>query len=412
MQGIAVTLLTEDKERLSTLQHQLEGTQMGRNVFSHVGFPASATDAILRQIQDVRSEVVLIDIDPHNVQRAINVIELIHASTSDLTIFAVGELTNPPTIVSAMRAGAREYLERNATSEALVEAFTRFSASRSKIRTTSGRARVFTVTSAKGGAGATTVAVNTAIALQEAQGGGVLLVDFASLGHAALHLNARPAFGVTDALQNLHRMDGSLLEGLMTHCKGGLQLLAGPQQPQSLNPTAAELARLFDLLVSQFRYVIVDCSGRLDMTGRMLCDLSNAVLLVTQADVVSLWSASRIRTFLEEGAGRDRVRLVLNRFKKIPGFTDEDIEKATNCKLLWKLPNNYQSIAPAIDKGVPVALQETQDVGRSFRALAAVLAQASASEEGSMDLAYQQDKNDAKKKPTGRLLITPLRAGQ
>jgi pilus assembly protein CpaE len=198
----------------------------------------------------------------------------------------------------------------------------------------------------------------------------------------------------------------------MTQCKGGLQLLAGPQQPQALNPTAAELARLFDLLVSQFRYVIVDCSGRLDMTGRMLCDLSNAVLLVTQADVVSLWSASRIRTFLEEGAGRDRVRLVLNRYKKIPGFTDEDIEKATNCKLLWKLPNNYQSIAPAIDKGVPVAFQETQDIGRSFRGLAAVLAQASAGEEGSMDLAYQQDKADAKKKPTGRLLITPLRAGQ
>jgi pilus assembly protein CpaE len=412
MQGIAVTLLTEDKERLSTLQHRLEGTQMGRNVFSHVGFPANATDAILRQIQDVRSEVVLIDIDPHNVQRAINVIELIHSSTSELTIFAIGEMTNPTAIVSAMRAGAREFLERNATSEALVEAFTRFSASRSKTRTTCGRARVFTVTSAKGGAGATTVAVNTAIALQEAQGGGVLLVDFASLGHAALHLNARPAFGVTDALQNLHRMDGSLLEGLMTHCKGGLQLLAGPQQPQSVNPTAAELARLFDLLVSQFRYVIVDCSGRLDLTGRMLCDLSNAVLLVTQADVVSLWSASRIRTFLEEGAGRDRVRLVLNRYKKIPGFTDEDIEKATNCKLLWKLPNNYQSIAPAIDKGVPVAFQENQDVGRSFRALAAVLAQASSSEEGSMDLAYQQDKADAKKKPAGRLLITPLRAGQ
>ena len=39
MQGVAVTLLTEDRERLSVLQHRLEGTGMGRNVFSHVGFP-------------------------------------------------------------------------------------------------------------------------------------------------------------------------------------------------------------------------------------------------------------------------------------------------------------------------------------------------------------------------------------
>jgi septum formation inhibitor-activating ATPase MinD len=127
--------------------------------------------------------------------------------------------------------------------------------------------------------------------------------------------------------------------------------------------------------------------------------------------VVSLWSASRIRAFLEEGAGRDRVRLVLNRYKRIPGFTEEDVEAGTNCKLLWKVPNNYQLIAPAIDKGVPVAFQESQDLGRSFHALAATLAGASASAEGSLDLVYQHDK-DAKKKASGQLLISPLRAGQ
>jgi len=412
MHGIAVTLLTEDKERLSVLQQRLDGTQLGRNVFSHVGFPASPTDPVLRQIQDVRSEIVLVDLDPHNAQRAINTIELIHSATTDIAIFAVGEMNHPPTIVAAMRAGAREYLERNATAEALVEAFTRFSASRSKTRTSAGRARVFTIASAKGGAGATTVAVNLAVALQEAHNQ-VLLVDFAALGHASLHLNVRPSFGITDALQNLHRMDASLLEGLMTQCRGGLQLLAGPQLPQALVPTAAELARLFDLLVSHFRYVVVDCSGRLDHTSQLLADLSSAVLLVAQTDVVSLWSAGRIRAFLEEtSGGRERVRIVLNRYKKIPGFTDEAVEEAANCKLLWKLPNNYQSTAPAIDKGVPVAFHDNQELGRSFRALAAALVEASTGNEGMLDLAPQRDKVDGKKKAPGGLLISPLRAGQ
>jgi pilus assembly protein CpaE len=400
MQGVAVTLLTEDRERLSVLQHRLEGTGMGRNVFSHVGFPTSPTDPVLRQIQDVRTEVVIVDIDAQNPQRAIGTIELIQANTTDIAMFAVGEMSHPPTIVAAMRAGAGEFLEQSATSEALIEALTRFTATRGKVRTSSGRARIFTVMNSKGGAGGTSVAVNTAIALQETQGG-VLLVDFAPLGHCGLHLNVRPTFGVVDALQNLHRLDASLLEGL----------LAGPQQPQGLAPTAAELARLFDLLVAHFRYVVVDCSGRVDQTARLLCDHSNAILLVAQADVVSLWSASRIRAFLEEGATRDRVRIVLNRYKKIPGFTDEDVEKATSCKLLWKIPNNYQSIAPAIDKGVPVAFQENTDIGRSFRSLAAALAQASPTAEGSLDLSYRDEKADPKKS-TGRLLISPLRAGQ
>ena len=410
MHGVAVTLLTEDKERLSVLQHRLESTQIARTVYSHVGFPASPTDPVLRQLQDVSADVVLVDIDSENVSRAIHAIELIHSTTSDIVIFAVGEMNNPTTIVSTMRAGAREFLDRQATAESLVDAFARFSAARSKNRTSAGRARVFSVLNAKGGAGTTTVAVNTAVALQEAYTG-VVLVDFAALGHAALHLNVRPTFGVTDALQNLHRMDSSLMDGLMTQCKNGLHLLAGPQQPYSVNPTAAELARLFDLLVAHYRYVVVDCSNRVDQTARLLCDLSNAALLVTQADVVSLWSASRMFAFLEEGTGRDRVRLVLNRYKKIPGFDDEDIEKATNCKVLWKIPNNYQAVAPGIDKGVPVAMHDS-DISRSFRSLATALAQASSSMEGSLDLVYQHDKTDSRKKPAGRLLISPMRAGQ
>jgi pilus assembly protein CpaE len=412
MPGIAVTFLTEDKDkdRTAVLQNRLEATQISRTVFSHTAFPTSPTDSVLRQIQDVRSEVVLVDIDPRNIERAIKAIELIHTTTSDIVIFAIGELTNPGTIVAAMRAGAREYLERNATSEGIAEAFARFTASRNRNRSSSGRARVLTLANAKGGAGATTVAVNTAIALQETHGD-VLLVDLAPLGHAALHLNVRPQFGVVDALQNLHRLDTSLLEGLLTECKGGLKLLAGAQQPSSLAPSAAELARLFDFMVTTFRYVVVDCSNRVDETARLVCDLSTAVLIIAQTDVVSLWSAGRMLTFLQEGGARERVRLVLNRYKKITGFSDEDVEKATNGKLLWKIPNNYQSIAPAIDKGVPVAFQENTDIGRSFRSLATALAQASPTAEGSLDLSYRDERADSKK-ATGRLLISPLRAGQ
>lgn len=100
------------------------------------------------------------------------------------------------------------------------------------------------------------------------------------------------------------------------------------------------------------------------------------MLLVGQADVVSLWSATRIRTFLEDEGLRNhlRLRLVLNRYKKIRGFTEEDVETATGCKVLWKLPNNYQSMAPAINKGEPLAAQNSSELSRSFRSLAALLA--------------------------------------
>jgi hypothetical protein len=102
--------------------------------------------------------------------------------------------------------------------------------------------------------------------------------------------------------------------------------------------------------------------------------------------------------------------MVLNRYKKIPGFTDEDVEHVTNCKVLWKVPNAFQSVSPAIDHGTPVVLQEGPEISRSYRALAATLAEASSNSEGSPDLIYGQE--GARKKASGRLSLSPIRAGQ
>jgi pilus assembly protein CpaE len=409
MHGIAVALLTEDREHLSALQTRLEETRLGRSVFTHVGFPAGPTDAILRQLQDSRAEVVVVDIPAQDSQRAIRAIELIRATTLQIAIFANGEMTQPANIVASMRAGAGEYLDHSAGHEALLEALTRFSSARTTTPGGAGKAKVFTFLSAKGGAGCTTAAVNTAMALQQAHGD-VVLVDFAPIGHAALHLNLRPQFGVLDALQNLHRLDVSLLDGLMTPTKEGLHLLAGSQQPYPSEPTPGELARLFDLLVNHYRFVVVDASSRLDPTTRLISDLSNAVLVVAQTDVVSLWSAGRIHAFLEEGSGRDRLRIVINRYKKIPGFTDADVEQVTSCKVLWKVPNAFHTVSPAIDHGTPVVLQDGPEISRSYRALAETLAEASSNSDGGPDLVYGQE--GARKKAPGRLSLSTARAGQ
>lgn len=409
MHGIAVALLTEDREQISALEKRLEETRLGRPVFSQVGFPTSATDSILRQLQESRAEVVIVNISSKDPQRAVQAIELIRATTQQIAIFAIGEMTQPANIVASMRAGAGEYIDQAAGYEALLEALTRYTSSRTRAAGTAGRARVLTFLSAKGGSGCTTAAVNTAVALQQAHGD-VVLVDFAPIGHASLHLNLRPQFGVLDALENLHRMDVSLLDGLMTTTKEGLHLLAGPQQPYPTEPTPGELARLFDLLVNHYRYVVVDASSRLDPTTRLLSDLSNAVLVVAQTDVVSLWSAGRIYTFLEEGTGRDRLRIILNRYKKIPGFTDEDVQQVTNCKVLWKVPNAFHTVSPAIDHGMPVVLQEGPEISRSYRSLAETLADASPNGDGSPDLVYGQE--GARKKVPGRLIPSPARAGQ
>jgi len=194
------------------------------------------------------------------------------------------------------------------------------------------------------------------------------------LGHTSLHLNVRPQFGLVDALHNLHRMDASLLEGFMTELASGLRLLPGLSVPVPLEVENSDLVLLFDLLLDHYKYVIVDGSNRMDKISHTVCDLSELVLLVVQADVSSLWSAGRVRDFLGGDPANRRVQLLVNRHRKIAGFSDEDAEAATNCRVFWKIPNQFNAIGPAIDRGSPVALQNNSEIGRSFSELAAALA--------------------------------------
>jgi len=106
----------------------------------------------------------------------------------------------------------------------MIEAFTRFTASLSRAQRSAGKARVFTFLNAKGGVGATTTAVNTALPWNRLTAGRTrgFRPDWSCLAAT----ESAASIHVVDALQNLHRMDVSLLEGLMTHYRTGLHLLA------------------------------------------------------------------------------------------------------------------------------------------------------------------------------------------
>jgi pilus assembly protein CpaE len=374
MPELSVVIVATDGEQRAVLQVLVDGTSVARTVHSSATFPMAGTDSVVRRIQSANPDVVLVDIGADNPTPAIRAIELLHQELPDCPVFAIGSMAQAQVIVNAMRAGAREFIERPTTTTDLLEAFVRLTAAQRKVHREGARGKVFTVVNAKGGSGATTVAVNLALALQSAHGN-VALVDLAPLGHTSLHLNLKPLFSVADAVRNLHRLDSSLLESFMTRHAEGLQLLAGTNAPAAIEPSTADFARLFDMFVNHYRYVVVDASSRLDAATRLVCNLSETVLLVAHTDVASLWSAARVLQYLGETGGRERVRLLLNRFRKVPGFSEADAEAAAGAKLLWKVPNQYFAVSAAIDRGVPLMQQTHTEIARSFSGLASTLTQ-------------------------------------
>ena len=365
MPQLSAIIVASDSEQRAVLQVLVDGTSVAHTAFSSASLPSTPADPVLRRIQSENAGVVLVDIPGENPQPALAAIELLHQEVPDLAVFAIGSLSQPLVIVNAMRAGAQEFLERPTTTTDLLEAFVRLTAAKRRSQRVETRGKMFAIINAKGGCGCTTVAVNLALALQGAHGG-TALIDIASLGHCALHLNLKPLFTVADAIRNLHRLDSSLLESFMTRHAGGLQLLAGPNTPSPTEPSTAEYAKLFDLLSGHFRYVVVDLSTRMDATTRLVSNLAQTVLMVAHTDVASLWSAARVQQFLSESGSRDKIQLVLNRFRKIPGFSEGDAEAAAGVKLLWKIPNQYFAVSTAIDRGVPLLHQNHTEIARSF----------------------------------------------
>jgi pilus assembly protein CpaE len=369
MPELSVVIVATDNEQRAVMQVLVDGTSVARTVHTCASFPVAASDPVTRRVRTANPDVTLVDIPTDNPQQALRAIELLHQEMPEGAIFAIGNLNQPQIIVNAMRAGAREFIERPTNTTDLLEAFVRLTTAQRRGRQEGIRGKVFSVINAKGGNGATTVAVNLALALQSSAGQ-TALVDLAPLGHAALHMNLKPVFNVADATRNLHRMDASLLESFMTRHSGGLQLLAGTNVPAAVDPSTAEFVRLFDMLVTHYRYVVVDASSRFDAASRLIASLSETVLLVACSDVASLWSAARVQQYLGETGSHERVRLVLNRFRKVPGFSEADAEAAVGAKLLWRIPNQYFAVSGAIDRGTPVMDQRNSEIARCFAGLA------------------------------------------
>jgi pilus assembly protein CpaE len=367
MRSLRVAILAADPEQQRDLRATCEASGLARVVHCSAGFPRSADDPTYHDLRDLKPEIVVVDV-PSKAQPAIEAVEFLHAHLPEALLVPVGD-TKPQIIVSLMRVGAGEFLERPVSVDTLRDAFARHM--RQMEKRSDFRGKVICFVNGKGGSGATTAAVNTGLALC-AQNGPVIILELAPPGGACLHLNVTPRFTLADAFRNFHRLDFSLLESFMADCGNGLALLAGPDEP--LEPVGSEdLARLLDVLASQFRYIIIDASSRVDELTRRCCDFADQVLLVAQPEVGSLWAAAKVRKYLGGNTADGRLGLVLNRYRRMPGLENEHIETAVGCKVFATIQNQYVSITRSIENGAPVARDTRSELASAFTRIASQL---------------------------------------
>jgi DNA-binding NarL/FixJ family response regulator len=122
---LSVVIVAADSKQRTVLQRLVDDTTVATKVHTCSSFLVEASAPVILGLQASNPDVFLVDIPVDSPATAMRTIELLHEELPDSAVFAIGNLNRPQAIVNAMRAGAREFIERSTTSDDLLEAFAR-----------------------------------------------------------------------------------------------------------------------------------------------------------------------------------------------------------------------------------------------------------------------------------------------
>jgi pilus assembly protein CpaE len=293
----------------------------------------------------------------------------------------------------SMLAGAREFLIKPFSSDELVSSIRRvyeLGASRRQSmpsvapagpgrvdqeRPPEEQGKIVAIFSPKGGVGCSTVAINLAIALHQAEGRQVALVDSSlQFGDVAVLLNLQASRTIADLAPHIDELDQELLDHVMLAHHSGIKALLAPPRPEmadlvapgALNTILEKLRRLYD-------YIVIDTPSTLaDLTLTVL-DVADRIILITTPDIPAIKNAKlffEVTEALEYPSGK--TILVLNKADRHTNIRAEDIQASIKYPVAAQIPLDERTAMAAANQGVPYMLiarssplaQATMTLGR------------------------------------------------
>lgn len=227
----------------------------------------------------------------------------------------------------------------------------------------SAEAQIFTFLPAVGGAGVTTLAVQTAMLLLNSGTRGKTATCLVDLdfqhGACADYLDIEPRLNIGEIEPRPERLDRQLLEVMLSQHASGLAVVAAPNRPAEMRSFDPDVVtRLLDLVSSHFDYVVFDMPRTwFSWTDSVLLG-SNKLFIVTETTVPGLRHAKQLVEAVRERLGDGpQPQIIINRFEQTlfsAGLRRSDVEQALGEAFAASIPNNYNLVREAIDRGVPL----------------------------------------------------------
>ncbi len=334
--------------------------QLLREAGVHCSVVSREAVASLAQAGAQQPDMLVLDLrDQTAFPAAVSVLKRNHPSTAVLLV--VSQL-DPALMLEAMRAGVNECVTHPVSVSELQAAIKRLAGQLSSTT----RGDMFAIVGAKGGVGATTVAVNLASALAKAAPDSTLLVDMnVACGDAAVFLGAEPRFSVLDALENVQRLDEAYFRGLVVRSKSGLDLLGASARTVATSFDSNRLRTLLDFVAQTYRYVVLDVP-RSDTVMLDSLESATKIVLVANQELATVRSASRMAASLRQRYGRERMMVVLTRTDRRAEIGHDDVERTVGMEVRHTFPSDYRSALQAMNKGRPLVLENHNELSGAF----------------------------------------------
>jgi len=233
--------------------------------------------------------------------------------------------------------------------------------------------RVIGVIGAKGGVGATTVAVNLALELRRQTAEKTLLADLdMHSGLISFLMNLQSGSSIADAVENYQRLDAMVWQGIAVRGPDELDIVRSPGLLGESELNSDRLRHVLTLIRPFYRHIVVDL-GRLNRISSLLLDRVNEVFLVTTTGVTALYEAKRTITALRKAEFEgDRLRLIVSQHNNPQGYTGTDLDRVFGIPVFARLPDASRELNESVVRGKMLA--ENSEYRVQMAALARKLA--------------------------------------
>jgi pilus assembly protein CpaE len=307
-----------------------------------------------RFIRAAAPEVVFLSVETR--QTALEIAKQIDGLVPGTQIVAINRICDPPTLLETMQAGIREFLSPPFEPAPLADALKRIAElilqNPPAIESTDS---VFAFLPAKAGSGATTLAVNTSLALSKITEKGVLLADLdlnsGLVGFMLLLNNSKHT--IVDAAENAMDLDENLWPKIVTS-KDNLDILPVGTLSPGFRIEAAQIRHILSFARRHYSAICVDLSGMMERYSVEILHEAKRVFLVTTAELPALHLAREKLSFLRSQDLGERVSILLNRSQKKGQIALEEMEKLFGMPVFMTFPNDYSGVHKALTAGKQV----------------------------------------------------------